>query len=211
MVSAWPPELARLRAALAGAHAAPAVALASIGVGLVDASVGASRLLETLRPEAAILVGTAGLYPGTGREHVLGAAVVADDLVMLPEILPGRHAYLPDLVVTRQRPTLALSQAIRKAGGLRAASVANPLAITRSEQAARYAARHSACVLENLEAFAFARAAASLGIPFAVVLGIANHVGPSAHREWRKNAGPAAAAACEAVVAFLARAMPSRR
>jgi nucleoside phosphorylase len=65
--------------------------------------------------------------------------------------------------------------------------------------------RRSRCALENLEAFALARAAASLRIPFAVVLGITNTVGPPGHREWQQNAVAAAGAACRAVLAFLNR------
>jgi nucleoside phosphorylase len=180
--------------------------LRSIGVGLVEASAGAARLLELLRPRTVILVGTAGLYPGSMAGFSVGTAAVAGEIVLLPQILPGRDAYLPEIVPSRQRTTARLVRVLCKATSLPVARVANPVAITASRRAAKAAAKRSACALENLEAFAFARAAASVKIPFAVVLGVANHVGPSSHREWKKNAAAAAAAACDAVLAYIAKA-----
>jgi nucleoside phosphorylase len=150
-----------------------------------------------------ILVGTAGLYPGSAGGLTLGAVAVAERIVLLPAPLPGRHVYLPEIMPCQERATGRLTTAIRKAADLPATNVVSPLAITRSPQAAAFAAKSSGCALENLEAFALARAAASLKIPFAVVLGITNQVGPRAHREWKKNAEPAAAAACRAVLTYL--------
>jgi hypothetical protein len=49
-----------------------------------------------------------------------------------------------------------------------------------------------------------ARAAATAGVPeMTAVLGIANRVGPSGHREWRAHHRAASAAACRLVWAFL--------
>jgi nucleoside phosphorylase len=59
--------------------------------------------------------------------------------------------------------------------------------------------------VENLEAFAVARAAAAAKIPFAAALGISNRVGPNSHPEWRVHAGAAALAACAAVRSTLKR------
>jgi len=205
VVSAWPPELDGFRKMQPpkGLSAMASVALGSIGIGLVEGATGATRLLAGLRPRAVILIGTAGLYPTSSDRFAVGTAAVADDIVMVPRILPGRDAYLPELIPSRERATAGLAKAIRKLSGLPAAHIANPLAITASRRAAAFIARQSGCDLENLEAFALARAAASLEIPFAVVLGIANRVGPGAHHEWKKNGAAAAAKACEAVLAFL--------
>ena len=65
-----------------------------------------------------------------------------------------------------------------------AADVACPPAITRSAAAPPPLAGATGAALENLEAFAVARAAAEARVPFAAVLGIANQVGPRAHAEW---------------------------
>jgi nucleoside phosphorylase len=74
------------------------------------------------------------------------------------------------------------------------ADVACPLAISARPT------RTSNCDVENLEAFAVARAAATAGIPFIAILGISNTVGPMAHAEWKRNAARAAAAACGAAL-----------
>jgi purine-nucleoside phosphorylase len=204
VVSAWLPELSSFRRSLAALPARIRRGVAWGTVGVVETAIGATHLLAALRPRAVILVGTAGLYPGAAARLAIGDAAVAQEIVLLAETLPGRHAYLPEIVPRQERAARSLTSAIRKAAGLPAANVASPLAITCSPEATTFAAQYSGCALENLEAFALARAAASLKIPLAVVLGIANHVGPAAHREWKKNAGSAAAAACRAVLAYLA-------
>jgi futalosine hydrolase len=197
VVSAWPPELAVIRAARGQQRG---LALASVGVGLVEAAVNTTRLLGELRPSALVLVGTAGGYPAATRALPLGSAAVIDEIVLLPDHL----AYLPELVPSRARCAPSLVAALRLATGLPAASVACPLAITATAKAAATAAARSGCTLENLEAFGVARAAARAGVPFAAILGIANRVGPQGHREWEKHASAAAASACKGALALLA-------
>jgi len=205
VVSAWAPELASLRRAVP--HLPVPIrrnlTMGSVGVGLVDAAAGTARLLEEIRPGGVILVGTAGLYPAAGQGLRLADAVVADEIALLPDVTTGRHTYLPEVMSRQVSATPGLSEAIRNAASLAAVDVACPLAITASAPAARNAAKSSHCAVENLEAFAVARAAAGRNIPFAAVLGIANHVGPAAHREWKQNSARAAAAACQAVLTFL--------
>jgi nucleoside phosphorylase len=200
VVSAWPPELDRLRRQLP--IRPRGLALATVGVGLVEAAHGTARLIAEARPAAILLVGTAGVYPGHQEAFPVGTAAVVGDLALLPQVLPGRHTYLPEILPRRAAASPALGRKIRAASGLPVASVACPLAITASARAAAFAAR-SGCVLENLEAFAVARAAAAARIPFAAVLGIANRVGPRGHREWQQHCREAAAVACDAVLALL--------
>jgi futalosine hydrolase len=202
VVSAWLPELEHLTATLP-ALLRQEVLCATVGVGLVEAAAGAARLLAEHRPKALLLVGTAGAYPGCGRRLALGTAAVVDEMVLLPSLLPDEAAYLPELIPIRERSSATLLKALRRATHLPSADVACPLAITVSSETATTAARLSGCALENLEAFAVARAAAHAEIPFAAVLGVANHVGPSGRREWQENARRAAAAACESVLAFI--------
>jgi nucleoside phosphorylase len=205
VVSAWPPELARLEAALPGlpARVRRKVSQASVGVGLVEAAMNTTRLLAKQRPAALLLVGTAGVYPGPRRDLPLGSVAVIDKILLLPEILPGKHAFVPALMPSRMQSSPALIKALGRTTRLPSVDVACPLAITTSASAAATAAKLSGCALENLEAFAVARAAAAAGVPFTVILGIANHVGPHGHREWKLNAREAAAAACNAALVFL--------
>jgi nucleoside phosphorylase len=212
VVAAFAPELAFLEAALPQlpARIRRRLRLATLGVGLVEAGIGASRLLAEARPRAIVLVGTAGVYPAWSSRLAVGQAVVINKTKLLPEILPGENAYLPAVIPRQERSSPTLSRALRKATGLAQADVACPLAITRSRKAAKAAATLSGCALENLEAFAVARAAARARIPFAAVLGIANCVGPDGHREWKKHAKLAAESACRAVLDTLAT-VPTRQ
>jgi hypothetical protein len=204
VVSAWPPELAHLESALPAALR-PRVTLKSVGVGLVEAAIGASRLIAEHAPDAVLLIGTAGVYPEHAAAIRLRTAIVAGKIALLPEILPGHHAFLPAVLPRAASSSSALVRTLQKAVGLPCADVACPLGITATAKAAVAAGVLSGCALENLEAFAVARAAALAKVPFAAVLGIANRVGPAGHREWKQHAKQAAAAACEAALALLTK------
>jgi nucleoside phosphorylase len=131
--------------------------------------------------------------------------VVAGRITLLSEAAACERAYLPPSMPLSQDSTPWLRASIRRAARLDGADVACPLAITATEAAAVIAATKSRSALENLEAFSVARVAASMKIPFAAVLGIANQVGPDGHRQWKRNAAEAAAAACRAVMDYLSR------
>jgi nucleoside phosphorylase len=205
VLAAWPPELAFLRKRLADlpARMRRRVSLATVGVGLIEAGIATARLLQQHQPSAVLLVGTSGVYPGQATWLNLDGAVIAARIRLLPQILPGKHAFLPAILPTEARSTPALARTLRKATGLPSADVACPLGITATTEAATSAAELSGCALENLEAFAVARAAAMAKVPFAAILGIANHVGPSGHREWEKHAKAAAKSACQGVLEAL--------
>ena len=81
-----------------------------------------------------------------------------------------------------------------------------PIAVTRSATLGRHLAHATGAALENLEAFAVARAAAAAGVDaIGAVLGIANRVGPRGHHEWRANHDAASRAACRLVWSFVRR------
>jgi nucleoside phosphorylase len=204
VVAAWEPELKHLRAGLAALPASRRrrVVLETVGVGLVEAAAGSARLLARHAPDGVLLVGTAGCYARQKQAFAIGCAAIGRRIRLLPPVLGRQHAFIPSIVPTQATSSTALVRGLRKATSLPVADVACPLAITASKKAATAAAEISGCGLENLEAFSVARAAAAAGIPFAAVLGIANHVGPAAHAEWLKHADAAAAAACEAVLDF---------
>jgi len=202
VIAAWPPELAYLDAGLLDlpAQVRQRVVLASVGVGMVEAGIATAQLLARNQPDLVLLVGTAGVYPG--QPLALDQAAIAQRVRLLPQILPGKHAYLPTIVPTEVKASASLVRSLRKAAHLPYADVACPIGITATKQAAVAAGKLSGCALENLEAFAVARAAALAKVPFAAVLGVANHVGPNGHREWERHAKSAAENACRAVVAF---------
>lgn len=202
VVAAWTAELARLNTALPQ-RSRRGLRTAVVGVGLVEAAHNTARLIALGRPSGILLIGTAGSYPAHERAFPTGTAAVVEETVLLPTLGPSKHTYLPAIVPSRAKATPKLVEMLCRLTRLPAARVACPLAITAGSRAATAAAKVSGCALENLEAFAVARAAAAADLPFVAILGIANKVGPQGHREWMSNARRAAAAACEAAIALL--------
>jgi nucleoside phosphorylase len=178
VLSAWDPEVAPL-ARLLRAHPAEGkgVTLAAVGVGLVDAAVGAARAIAGAKPARVIFVGTAGVYPSAVRALPIGTAALADEVRLISSAALRGQAYAPAPLVSSAATTKAPSLA-RKLGATGAA-------------------------LENLEAFSVARAADAAGIPFAAVLGVSNVVGPNAHAEWRANHLAASRAACHVIWSWM--------
>jgi len=203
IVSAFAPELAPLVAWLdAPAQRAlrAAVTCQPAGIGAVEAAAGAAEAIARLRPGLVLFAGTAGRY---GDSPPTGACAVARRLLLAPTAVLRGEAYLPGPMPRHVTTDPALRSALRAGRRFPVADVATTLGITtRRTLAARLAATGAA--LENLEVFAVARAAARAGVPFGAVLGVANRVGPQAHREWRANAGAATTAACAVIQAWLA-------
>ncbi len=133
----------------------------------------------------------------------VGGAVIVRRIHLASDSVAREEAYLPEPLPLVAEASAELVQALAAATGLPIVDVACPLAITRTAALARTLAGATGAALENLEAFAVARAAAAANVPFAAVLGIANDVGPAAHAQWRANAERAAAAACAAVRTWL--------
>jgi nucleoside phosphorylase len=188
ILAAWAPELRAL-------GRVRGVVTRIVGVGLVEAGVGAARAVAEVGARAVVLVGTAGAYPGSGLE--VGAVVAARRIALACPAVASGGAYLPAPLPS----ALVTSAALRRAIGALPADVACPLAITRTRAIARRLADDTGAAVETLEAFAVARAAGKL--PFAAVLGIANEVGPNAHRQWKAHAAQAAAMACDIVIRWL--------
>jgi nucleoside phosphorylase len=199
VVAAFAPELASFPTRRRG------VATATVGVGLVEAAAGTARALAERRPRAVVLIGTAGVYLAAGRDDLaIGAVAVARGLRLASLAVASGAAYLPELVPSSLAASARLGRVL-VARGAPIADVACPLGITRTRAAADTLARATGAALENLEAFAVARACARARVPFGAVLGVTNAVGPRAQPQWRANAAAAAAAACAVVAASLPR------
>ena len=209
IVSAFAPELAWLRRQLRGARARGELARGrvsceAVGVGLVESAHGAARAISRHAPDLVVFLGTAGAY---GRAPAMGDVAIARDLVLASTAAARGDGYLPGLLpvtagadASARRALLRAARATGVAAG--PARVATTMAITRGRALAARLQRASGAAVENLEAFAVARAAAAARIPFAAVLGIANRVGPNAHAEWLANAPRAAEAAGRVALAF---------
>ncbi len=208
ILSAWEPEIAPLRGLLARPTAralARSVRCRPVGVGMVDAGIGAAHAIAELSPDRIIFIGTAGSYALTGGALSIGAVALPDEFVLCSTATLRGDGYLPAPMVQRTPAAAALLAELRRAAPEAASSsaVATPLAITRTAAMARRIARSTGAVVENLEAFAVARAADRAEVPMAAVLGVANRVGPRAHAEWRRHHQAASKAACDVVWACL--------
>jgi len=205
IVSAFAPELAPLVRWLespAQRRLRRSVACQPVGIGAVDAAAGAATALALHAPSAVVFVGTAGSY---GSVPALDGVAVARTLHLASSSEAAGGSYFPGPMVRRAVTDAGLRRALLAAGsGVAVASdVATPLGITRSRRLATRLAAPTGATVENLEAFAVARAAAAAQVPFGAVLGIANRVGPAAHHQWLQHREVATAAACALVAAWL--------
>jgi len=203
VVSAWGPEIAPLRRL--GRHDAEVV-LRPVGIGPVEAAIGAAAALAAHRPERVIFVGTAGVYPRGRHTAALGSVAIAEEVLLVSTAALRGDGYLPELQPSRDAGAKTLRDALRAAApAVPVARVACPVAITRSAALGRRIAKETGALLENLEAFAVARAARAAKVSFASVLGVANRVGPDGHQEWRAHHRAASRAACAVIARLLAR------
>jgi len=201
IVSAFEPEIAPLRRLVRGQKK---IVLEPVGIGAIDAAVGAARAIARVRPQRVLFVGTAGIY-GRLKEarEAIGTAVVAGEVLCMSTAVLKGEAYLPGPMVVQLATSRSLQSALSAGRAGQPRDVACPLAITRSAALGRRIAEATGATLENLEAFAVARAAAAAGIPFAAVLGVANRVGATGHEEWQRHHRAASRAACELLARFL--------
>jgi nucleoside phosphorylase len=209
VLAAWEPEIAPLRR-LARAIDPAQLALGTAGVGAVDAAIGAAAAIAASRPTRVIFVGTAGAYPRGRATAALGTVAIAGELSLVSTAALRGDGYLPEPLATRAPTAGPLGAALAACGPGRQAipilGVACPIAVTRSATLGRHLAHASGAALENLEAFAVARAAAAAGVEdVAAVLGIANRVGPRGHQEWRAHHAAASRAACRVIWNLLRR------
>ncbi|HEY0713632.1 MAG TPA: phosphorylase [Polyangia bacterium] len=203
VVAAWEPELAGLGTLRASSPAK--LIRGTVGVGLIEAAAGAARLIAQTKPRAVFLVGTGGVYPGARIAPPIGSAVIAQSLCLASASVATEAAYLPAPLPAACDATPRLVRAAAAATRLPRAIVACPLGISGTGALARRLQAATGADVENLEAFAVARAAAAAGVAFAGVLGISNVVGPQSHAQWRAHAEASAYAACVAVRATLTR------
>ncbi|HEY1954712.1 MAG TPA: hypothetical protein VGH28_03855 [Polyangiaceae bacterium] len=178
VLAAFPPELAALD---------PGIERATVGVGLVDAALGAARVLATRKPREVVLVGTVGAYPGSGLG--IGDVVRAEKVLLAAPSGALIEAISRRIDLDRSDPNdLTLSA--------RSVIVATTLAVTTDDTVASALEASTGAHVEHLEAFAVARACETAGVPFSAIFGVANIVGARGREEWRANHEAAAAAAC---------------
>ena len=166
-----------------------------VGVGPVVAAANAARILEERKPSAVVMVGTAGAYPGG---PPIGSAIVAKKLGLSYGVANMGLGYVP-----RAPEPIEIASSLYSSLNLPSHNVLTAGAVTTNE---RLAERLSdGWEVEHLECYSVAYACQNKGIPFLVVLGIANEVGPLAHTEWLTNRDAAQQAARDAIAPLLER------
>jgi nucleoside phosphorylase len=193
--------------------------LAAIGVGPVEAALGASQVLGASQalgaaqgpaparsagerlPAAAILVGTCGAFPGRGLE-IGDAVLVVRSMLTASDAATGR-SYIPAPAAVVSHADEALCASIVAAVALPRVGAATVAAITSDAEAAQKLPAVTGMDTEHMEAHAFLRAAELAQVPAACILGVANFVGPEAHAQWKAYAALASSAAAEALARWL--------
>ncbi len=167
----------------------------ALGVGPIMAGVSAALQLSRRRCEGCLFVGTAGTYASG---PPVGSVIVSRRLGYASATAVIGAGYVPV-----PPPVLDTPEWLRNLAGVTQADVVTVDAITSSSAAAELLGH--TWQVEHMEAWAVARAASEVGIPFAAILGIANEVGPHAHAQWLANRAAAEASAREVVATLLKR------
>jgi futalosine hydrolase len=203
MVAAWEPELQRFRA-LVDPPVDGNLNIDSVGIGLVDATIGMTRCISRHAPTQVVLLGTCGAAPGS--HLVVGDVIVGSEVRLVdPATVEGRAAlpYASEPVRLDPEMLEMFSHA-----GARAATIVNPLGITTDDGLAVTLAELGE--VEHLEAYGVARACQAASVPCAVVLGVANVVGSQGREQWRANHVAASARAAEVAASVVRTSTKAR-
>ncbi len=179
LLSAFEPESSPLRSRLGDVGD---VSIATTGIGLVDAAIGADQAIDQHPFAAVVFVGTCGAFEDSGL--AIGDVVVSRTVKLVSSLHISGAAAFPDAMARGAVSDTALVQGF-VAGGCRQVDVATTLAITTNDESAASLATEAD--VEHLESFAVARAATMRQQPFVAVLGVANMVGSNGRREWKEN------------------------
>ncbi|MCP4918562.1 MAG: hypothetical protein GY913_16795 [Proteobacteria bacterium] len=168
---------------------------APLGVGPVVAAARMATLLEQRRPEAVVMIGTAGAYTGGGL--AVGQAIAARRCGLSHGVAAMGLGYVP-----RPPETVECApELLDRVPDLTRADVLTVGAVTTDSVLAGRLS--DGWQVEHMETFGAACACAQVGVPFMAVLGIANDVGPEAHSQWLVNRTIAQDVARAAVAAWI--------
>lgn len=169
-----------------------------VGVGPVIAAARASAIIAEHKPDAILLIGTAGSYVG-GPE--IGQVISSRTVGLRSGVSAMGLGYTPRPPAPIEgSPTLMAKLDIEHHNVLTV-----PAVTTDETLALRLSDGYT---VEHLEAFGVAAAAREVGIPFLAVLCITNIVGPNAHTQWLANRDSAQAAARAAIAPLIKVNLP---
>ena len=162
----------------------------ALGVGAVLAGIRMAQLLESRRPSSVLMMGTGGVY---GDELPIGQACVARRVGYVSGVARMGLGYTP-----RPPEPVLCDPALLDRVNLPRVDVLTVPAITTDPLLAQRLS--DGWQVEHLEAFGAAYACHLAGVPFGLVLGISNVVGPDAHLQWLTHRQDAQDAARKAVM-----------
>jgi futalosine hydrolase len=178
------------------------------GIGLVNASHAATVLAERHRPDALILIGIGGAYPGSGlgiadiaiaesETYADAGILMADGLHPLSEtgfplLVAGGAAYFETLPVATS--AVGIDLLARLPGAKKGAFLSVTQITGTADRAKALAERHGGAIIENMEGAAVAHVALMYGVPFMELRGVSNRVEDRDLGGWDR---PGAARACQ--------------
>jgi nucleoside phosphorylase len=164
-----------------------------LGVGPVVAAVRAATLIGLYQPTRVVMIGTGGAYGGG---PPIGEAIVASRVGWSYGVAAMGLGYVP-----RPPQPVEADPALLDRLPLARHPVLTVGAVTTDPTlASRLSDGWS---VEHLEAYGVAFACRESGVPFVVVLGISNVVGPDAHIQWLTHRDAAQDAARAAIAPLL--------
>lgn len=197
------------------------VALLHSGIGKINAASAVTALLETIEPEAVIVIGCAGAYPESGLEAgdlvLANEEVLADEGVLTPEgfvafaalgfpllehggpLMEQRFPTDPQLLAATQ--PLFETAAIAAGAKLATGPLVTVSTCSGTDQAAQDMARRTGGLGENMEGAAVAQICRLYEVPFLELRGISNRVENRNLERWDLPAG--ARIAQRALMAYL--------
>ncbi|NEA54589.1 futalosine hydrolase [Streptomyces sp. SID13666] len=180
----------------AAAHPAVHCDVIAAGVGPAAAAAGTATALASADSPYDLVV-SAGIGGGFQPAAPLGSVAVAETIVAADLGAQTPDGFLPvaelGFGVNEHRPPAALSAAVARALGAVHGPVLTVSTVTGSaERAAELADRHPGAVVEAMEGFGVAEAAAAHRVPVLEIRTVSNPVGPRDRAAWRIGAALAA-------------------
>jgi nucleoside phosphorylase len=195
VAAAYPPELEGLTELVPSLMARGEVVARAVGIGLVEASAGATSAIAEVQPDRVIAVGTAGFFPGA--PLAVGTIVVAKRAMLVVR----ESEYVPAIMPTQVDADHDLASLYAEVLAAPLVKVASPVGVTSSDaEAERLSARAQ---VEQLECYAVLAAAARAGLPATAIFALANQVGASSAAEWQRHREAAERAAMQALARVL--------
>lgn len=181
---------------LAAAHPAVRCDVLAAGVGPAAAAAGTATALARATSPYDLVV-SAGIGGGFQPAAPLGSVAVARTIVAADLGAQTPEGFLPvaelGFGVNEHRPPAALSAAVAQALGAVHGPVLTVSTVTGSAaRAAELTDRHPGAVVEAMEGFGVAEAAAAQGVPVLEIRAVSNPVGPRDRAAWRIGAALAA-------------------